>query len=50
MIEDDGWEDATHWLVVRGAAEADPNYILVPGLVPLVSKETGDRACSAAPA
>lgn len=22
QIEDDGWEDATHWLVVRGAAEA----------------------------
>jgi hypothetical protein len=22
MIEADGWEDATHYLVVRGAAEA----------------------------
>jgi len=21
QIEDDGWEDASHWLVVRGAAE-----------------------------
>ena len=47
QIEDDGWEDATHWLVVRGAAEAmddnpDPNYIIVPGLVPLVEKETGE--------
>jgi hypothetical protein len=46
-IQDDGWEDATHLLVVRGAAEAmgdspDPNFIIVPGLVPLVSKETGE--------
>ena len=23
----------------------DPNYILVPGLVPLVSKETGEIEC-----
>lgn len=22
QVEDDGWEDATHYLVVRGAAEA----------------------------
>lgn len=47
QIEDEGWEDATHWLVVRGAAEAmgdnpDPSYILVPGLLPLVSKVTGE--------
>jgi hypothetical protein len=47
LIEDEGFEDATHYLVVRGAAEAmgdspDPNYILVPGLVPLVDKRTGE--------
>ena len=41
------FEDATHYLVVRGAAEAmgdnpDVNYILVPGLVPLVSKEAAE--------
>ena len=47
MIEDDGWEDATHYLVVGGSAEAmgdnpDPNFIIVPGLVPLVNKETGE--------
>jgi hypothetical protein len=47
QIEDDGWADASHYLVVRGAAEAisdnpDPNYIIVPGLVPLVNKETGE--------
>jgi len=41
-IEDDGWEDATHYLVVRGTAEDDPSYIVVPGLVPLVSKATGE--------
>jgi hypothetical protein len=50
QIDDEGFEDATHYLVVRGAAEAmgnnpDPNYILVPGLVPLVSKETGEIEC-----
>jgi hypothetical protein len=32
--------------VVRGAAEAmsdnpDPNFVIVPGLVPLVDKQTG---------
>lgn len=47
QIEADGWEDATHYLVVRGAAEAmgdnpDPNFIVVPGLVPLVSTQ-GER-------
>jgi hypothetical protein len=47
QIEDEGFEDATHYLVVRGAAEAmgdnpDLNFIIVPGLVPLVSKETGE--------
>jgi hypothetical protein len=46
-IEEDGFEDATHWLVVRGAAEAmadnpDSNFIIVPGLVPLVSTRTGE--------
>ena len=40
MIEADGWEDATHYLVVRGAAE--PNLVIIPGLVPLVNKETGE--------
>jgi hypothetical protein len=42
MIEPDGWEDATHYLVVRGRAEDDPNLVIIPGLVPLVSKETGE--------
>jgi hypothetical protein len=47
QIEDEGWEGATHYLVVRGAAEAvgdnpDPNFIIVPGLVPLVDKQTGE--------
>jgi hypothetical protein len=47
MIEANGWEDATRYLVVRGAAEAmgnspNPNFIIVPGLVPLVDKETGE--------
>jgi hypothetical protein len=47
MIEADGWEDATHWPVVRGAAEAmgdnpDPNFIIVPGLLPLVDNQTGE--------
>jgi hypothetical protein len=32
QIENDGWEDATHFLVVRGPAEADPNLVIVPGL------------------
>jgi hypothetical protein len=36
------WEDATHYLVVRGTAEDDPNLVIIPGLVPLVSKETGE--------
>ncbi|HET9779376.1 MAG TPA: hypothetical protein VFP81_08840 [Propionibacteriaceae bacterium] len=52
QIEDDGWEDATHWLVVRGAAEAmgdgpDRNFIVVPGLVPLATRETGEIECVA---
>ena len=42
QIEDDGWEDATHYLVVRGTAEDDPNLVIIPGQVPLVSKETGE--------
>jgi hypothetical protein len=40
MIEADGFEDATHYLVVRGAA--GPNFIIVPALVPLVHKQTGE--------
>jgi hypothetical protein len=44
QIENDGFEDETHYPVVRGAAEAmgdkpDPSYILVPGL------ETGEIEC-----
>ena len=36
--------------MVRGAAEAmgdspDPNLVIVPGLVPLVDKETGEIEC-----
>jgi hypothetical protein len=27
--------------VVRGTAEDDPNLVIIPGLVPLVSTETG---------
>jgi hypothetical protein len=42
QMEDDGWEDATHYLVVRGTAEDDPNLVIIPGLVPLVSKATGE--------
>ena len=47
LLPQEGFEDATHYLVVRGAAEAmgdnpDVNYTLVPGLVPLVSKEIGE--------
>jgi hypothetical protein len=42
QIKADGWEDATHYLVVRGPAESDPNLIIVPGLVPLVDKQTGE--------
>lgn len=43
QIEDEGWEDATHYLVVRGPAESDPNIIIIlPGLVPLVDKQTGE--------
>ena len=42
MIEADGWEDATHYLVVRGTAEDDPNLVIVPGLVPLVDKQSGE--------
>jgi hypothetical protein len=42
QIEDDGWEDATHYLVVRGPAESDSNLIIVRGLVPLVDKQTGE--------
>jgi hypothetical protein len=42
MIEADGWEDATHYLVVRGAAEADinPNMVELDQDVPLVNKQT----------
>jgi len=28
--------------VVRGTAEDDPNLVIIPGLVPLLSKETGE--------
>ena len=42
QIEDEGWEDATHYLVVRGTAEDDPNLVIIPGQVPLVSKATGE--------
>jgi len=28
--------------VVRGTAEDDPNLVIIPGLVPLVNKETGE--------
>jgi hypothetical protein len=44
MIEDDGWEDATHYLVVRSAAEAgtDPSYVIAGDVVPLVDKQTGE--------
>jgi hypothetical protein len=42
QIEADGWEDANHYLVVRGTAEDDPNLIIIPGLVPLVRKATGE--------
>lgn len=42
MIEDDGWEDATHYLVVRATAEDDPSLVIIPGLVPLVNKATGE--------
>lgn len=28
--------------MVRGTAEDDPNLVIIPGLVPLVSKETGE--------
>jgi len=41
LIDADGWEDATHYLVARGTAEDDPNLVIIPDLVPLVSKETG---------
>jgi hypothetical protein len=44
QIEDEGFEDATHWLVVRGAAEAgtDPSYVIIGDVVPLVDKQTGE--------
>jgi hypothetical protein len=41
QIEADGWEDATHYLVVRGTAEDDPSLVSIPGSVPLVDKQTG---------
>ena len=28
--------------VVRGTAEDDPNLVIIPGLVPLLNKETGE--------
>ena len=31
-----------HYLVVRGTAADDPNLVIIPGLVPLVSTETGE--------
>ena len=45
QIEADGWDDATHYLVVRGTAEDDPNLVIIPGLVPLVNKATGEIEC-----
>jgi hypothetical protein len=42
QIEDEGFQDATHYLVVRGTAEDDPNLVIVPGLVPLVNKATSE--------
>jgi len=44
QIEAEGFEDATHYLVLRGAAEAgtDPNYVIVGDVVPLVSKSSGE--------
>jgi hypothetical protein len=42
QIEADGWEDATHYLVVRVTAEDDPNLVIIPGVLPLVSKATGE--------
>jgi hypothetical protein len=42
QIEADGWEDDTHYLVMRGTAEDDPSLVIIPGLVPLVSKKTGE--------
>jgi hypothetical protein len=47
LLSQEGFEDATHYLVVRGAADAmgvnpDVNYILAPGLLRLVSKEIGE--------
>jgi hypothetical protein len=45
LIEDEVSRTPPIYLVVRGAAEAmgdrpDPNYIIVPGLVPPVDKRT----------
>lgn len=45
-IARDGYEDATHYLVVRGAAEAmaddpDARFVIAGGVVPLVDKRTG---------
>jgi hypothetical protein len=42
-----GYEDETHFLVVRGAKQPDPehpdpNLVIVPVLVPLVDKQTGE--------
>jgi hypothetical protein len=31
--------------VVRGTAEDDPNLVIIPGLVPLVNKATGEIEC-----
>jgi hypothetical protein len=46
QIEHDGYEDATHWLVGRGAVEAmcndpDARFVIAGGVVPLVDKQTG---------
>jgi hypothetical protein len=30
QIQDEGWEDATHYLVVRGPAEDDVEWWLTP--------------------
>jgi hypothetical protein len=37
-----GTHQITHYLVVRGTAEDDPNLVIIPGLVPLASKATGE--------
>ena len=39
QIDDDGYEDATHYLVVRGPAEDE--FVELDSPVPLVNKQTG---------